>query len=109
MEDQKIYTLFQKLGISPDNKGYHYAFHIVKERFASGAWVENVGDSYAKVMEKFGTSYRSTERNIRFVNTKMFDSVTKENRALVEEVFGTTDYVPNGRFIASICEYLKYN
>lgn len=111
VDEKKVYELLKRLGISPSNKGYYYTKTAVLNRLEAEEMGEkqNIGDSYRQIMEECNVSYVSAERNIRFVNQKMFTDATKDTLPFVKEVFGTTDFITNGTFIALLCEYLKFN
>ncbi len=111
VDQKKVYELLKKLGVSPSNKGYRYTMSAVLNRLEAEekGKKQSIGDNYRQIMEQYNTTYVSAERNIRFVNQKLFAEATKETIPFIKEVFGTTDMIANGTFIALLCEYLKYN
>lgn len=40
---------------------------------------------------------------------KAFETATKERKLLLQDIFGQKTAVANSKFIACLCEYLKYN
>lgn len=110
-KEKKCYDLFRELGINPAYKGYSYLMTAVIDRLDAekNNIKRSVGDSYAVVSDKFGCNYQNAERNIRHVCYRVFETASEEKKLLLQDIFGQKTAVTNSKFIACLCEYLKYS
>lgn len=103
--DQRISSLFLKIGIPPQNKGYQYLNEAVKMAIAKPELVSSITKQlYPSVGKVFNTSPVNVERAIRHAIESAWESGRLQN---INEIFKCTVFSPsykpaNGEFISIV-------